>query len=74
VAAGSLAVPFSQYVLGTALGLAPGILVLTIFGSQVRSVWEDPTLLNVLAVVGVLAAWIAVSFGLQRLVSRRRHR
>lgn len=74
MAAGSLAIPFKHYMLGTALGMAPGIVMLTIFGRQVRSVWERPTPLNVLAVLGALTAWIALSLGLQRLVSRRRSR
>lgn len=74
VAAGSVRVRFSDYLLGTALGLAPGIVALCVFANEVKSLWEDPTPRRVLTALAILLAWIAVSLGLQRWVSRRAQR
>jgi phospholipase D1/2 len=72
LAAGAVGVGFRDYMLGTALGLAPGITMICFFGRQVRAFWEDPTLNGVLIVCGVLVVWIALSLTLQRWISHRR--
>jgi uncharacterized membrane protein YdjX (TVP38/TMEM64 family) len=72
IAAGAAGVPFKDYMLGTALGLAPGVTVICFFGRQVRGFWENPSVTGVLVAVGIGVLWIAMSIGLQRWVSRRR--
>jgi uncharacterized membrane protein YdjX (TVP38/TMEM64 family) len=72
VAAGSLGVRLSDFLLGTLLGMAPGVIAITAFGQQLRSVLEHPTPLRVAALVGIVAAWIGLSLLLQRLVARKR--
>ena len=72
LAAGAIGVRFRDYMLGTALGLAPGITVLSLFGNQVKALWRSPSASGVLLIVGIGLAWIAVSFGLQRWISARR--
>jgi phospholipase D1/2 len=71
IAAGCIGVRFRDYMLGTALGIAPGMTLVVLFGRQVRAFWKDPSGTAVLLVVGVCVAWIAVSLTLQRLVARR---
>jgi phospholipase D1/2 len=71
IAAGCLGVRFRDYILGTALGLAPGMTLVVLFGSRVRAFWKDPTLKGVLLIAGVFIVWMAVSLTLQRLVARR---
>jgi phospholipase D1/2 len=73
IAAGAVGVPFKDYMLGTALGLAPGVTMICLFGRQVRLFWHDPNLKAVLVVVGVAIVWIAMSIVLQRWISHRRH-
>jgi phospholipase D1/2 len=73
VAAGSIGVRFRDFMLGTALGLAPGTLVLCLFGQQVKALWQNPTPLGVLTAIALVAAWIALSLGLQRVLTRRSH-
>lgn len=73
IAAGSIGVRFRDYMLGTALGVAPGTTLVVLFGRQVRAFWKDPSAKTVLLVVGVCIAWIAVTLTLQWLVSRRTH-
>jgi uncharacterized membrane protein YdjX (TVP38/TMEM64 family) len=71
LAAGSIGVRFRDFLIGTALGLAPGIVVLSAFGQQIKSLWQQPTAKTLIALVAIVIAWLALSFGLQRLVSRR---
>ncbi len=72
LAAGAIDVRLRDYILGTALGLLPGTLALTIFGHQLREIVANPTVTNIALLVGAVLAWIGLSLGLQRLVSRRR--
>lgn len=71
VAAGSMTLRFSDYLIGTALGLTPGIVALCVFAGEVKALWQDPTPLRLGTAVGILLAWIAVTFGLQRWVTRK---
>jgi phospholipase D1/2 len=66
VAAGTIRVRFRDYMLGTAIGMLPGIAVLSFFGGQLRKLWEDPSPSRLLLVVGAWSAWMALSLVLQR--------
>lgn len=72
IAAGAVGVPFRDYMLGTALGLAPGITMICLFGRQVRAFWHDPNLKTVVLVVVIGVVWIGTSLALQRWVTHRR--
>lgn len=72
IAAGAAGVSFKDYMLGTALGLLPGVTVICFFGRQVRAFWENPSMSGVLVAVGIGAAWIGVSLVLQRWVASRK--
>ena len=71
VAAGSIGVRFRDYMLGTALGLAPGVVMISVFGHELKDLVRDPSLPRVLIVLGVAAAWVLLSLAIQRFVSRR---
>src|SRR6185503_20366785 len=71
VAAGTIGIPFRDYLFGTFLGLAPGTVLICVFGSELKDLMRDPSPLRVIAVIGIAAAWILLSFGIQRFVSRR---
>ena len=72
VAAGSIGVPFRDFMIGTALGLAPGTIVLCLFGQQVKALWQDPTPARIFTAVALVIAWITLSLFLQRVLSRRK--
>jgi len=72
LAAGAICIPALDYLLGTAIGLAPGLGVMSLLGDQATELIRTPTLQGVAILVGLLAAAIGVSVGLQILVSRRR--
>lgn len=71
LAAGAIGVRFRDYMLGTALGLAPGITVLSLFGNRVKAQVRHPSMSGVLLLVGIGLAWLAISFTLQRLMATR---
>jgi uncharacterized membrane protein YdjX (TVP38/TMEM64 family) len=73
LAAGALRIPPIDYTIGTALGLAPGILVMSLLGSTIVGIIAHPTLGGVALIIGLLIATILLSIGLQ-LVARRLQR
>ena len=72
IAAGVIGVRFRDYMLGTALGLAPGMTVVCIFGRQVRAFWSDPNLEDALVALAIGIVWIAASLAIQRWLIRRK--
>lgn len=70
--AGASQIRFRDYMLGTVLGMAPGIVLMTALGDRLRNVWQDPTWAEIGLLAAVIAVWIGVSLALQRAVSRRR--
>ena len=72
LAAGCLNVRLRDFMLGTALGLAPGITVVCFFGRQFRAFWQEPSLAPVLIVGGIAVGWIGFSLLLQRWLAHRK--
>jgi phosphatidylserine/phosphatidylglycerophosphate/cardiolipin synthase-like enzyme/uncharacterized membrane protein YdjX (TVP38/TMEM64 family) len=60
------------YFIGTALGLVPGVFVLTMVGDRLREVWRSPDPLNILWFALVTVLWLGLAFALQRIVARVR--
>lgn len=70
--AGASQIRLQDYLAGTILGMAPGLLVMSVLGHQIFQILTRPTFANI-AIVGVaIVAWIAVSVGVQMLASRLR--
>ncbi|WP_419897011.1 VTT domain-containing protein [Roseomonas sp. USHLN139] len=72
--AGAIRIPLLDYMVGTALGLAPGLILMTALGDRLLRIMTDPSLRDILGFVAVLLAWGALSWGLQSLVSWFRRR
>lgn len=70
--AGASEIRFRDYLLGTALGLAPGIVLMTALGDRLRRVWEDPSWQQAGILLGVALIWLGITFAIQRAVSRHR--
>ena len=58
---------FTDYLVGTILGMAPTILALTILGDRLRGAWDSPTIANVVLLLLAIVLWFAVALGLQAL-------
>ncbi len=71
--AGSLRVPFGGFLVGTALGLLPGVVFLTFLKGHLPDVLRDPSLVNLtLLGAGVVLA-IGLGWLLRRWAKRREH-
>lgn len=68
--AGASQIRALDFVLGTAVGMLPGIAVLAAVGHQIFEVLMEPSLKSLLWLTLALAAWIALPVGLQALVSK----
>jgi len=71
---GASHIRFGDYMLGTLVGMAPGIAVMTAFGDRLRHVLQNPSVANLGLLVVIIAVWIALSVTLQVWLSRRRKR
>lgn len=72
--AGAMRIRLSDYLIGTALGLAPGIALMSALGRQASSVLQRPDAADVALLAGLFLLWYALSLGLQRLLARRGRR
>jgi uncharacterized membrane protein YdjX (TVP38/TMEM64 family) len=72
--AGASRFPFVDYLLGTILGMAPGLVVMSALGYRIWTIFTEPTPTNVLLFLLAVLAWLAVSIGAQALVLRWRGR
>lgn len=70
--AGAMRVRFLDYCLGTLLGLAPGLLTMTLLAGQVMDVISNPTAGRIAVFAGLVLLWGLLMFGLQLLVRRYR--
>ena len=70
--AGASGIRFTDFVLGTALGLLPGLIVLSSLGNQIFRVLADPSWTDVAIFIALVLGWIGLSFGLQVLVTKFR--
>ena len=71
--AGATKIRFTDYVMGTALGLLPGIVLMSVLGARLFHILEHPTVANALVLIGMVLACAGVTWLLQKLVSRMRH-
>jgi uncharacterized membrane protein YdjX (TVP38/TMEM64 family) len=72
--AGASRIPFVDYLFGTALGMTPGLIMLSMLGYQFLSTITRPSMTNILLFLAAVVAWIAVSIGMQALLVRLRSR
>lgn len=72
LAAGASRVPFFDYLAGTVLGMAPGILVITLLGNQLGAVLSDPQPGEITLFALLVVGWLAISLALQWLASKLR--
>ncbi|SEP70929.1 Uncharacterized membrane protein YdjX, TVP38/TMEM64 family, SNARE-associated domain [Faunimonas pinastri] len=72
--AGAAGVGFVDFTIGTALGLAPGLIFMSSLGDQLSDAIRHPTLARIAVLVGICVVWIGVTYALQKLMTRIRGR
>jgi uncharacterized membrane protein YdjX (TVP38/TMEM64 family) len=69
LAAGASGILFSDYLIGTILGMAPGLIAISVFGAQIADLVTEPSWRNI-GIAGLgLAVWLLFSFSAQFLVT-----
>lgn len=68
--AGASDIRLSQYLIGTMIGMLPGILVLSVLGHQISQIVLHPSAGSVALLAAAVAGWIALSIGVQALVTK----
>ena len=71
---GASHIRFIDYVVGTFLGMAPGILLLSTVGQQLKATLGDPNLLELLLFALCIFGWLIASIMLQFIATRLRRR
>jgi len=70
LAAGASDIRLVDFLLGTALGMLPGIVALAALGQQIGYMMAHPSVAAFVWLTLAVAGWIALSLGLQAFVSR----
>ncbi|MDF2995683.1 MAG: associated Golgi protein-like protein [Xanthobacteraceae bacterium] len=72
--AGAIGLRFLDYAAGTAMGLLPGLIVMSALGNQIATLFARPTAGGVALLLCFIIAWMALAIGLQFLAARYRSR
>jgi phosphatidylserine/phosphatidylglycerophosphate/cardiolipin synthase-like enzyme/uncharacterized membrane protein YdjX (TVP38/TMEM64 family) len=68
--AGASEITFTQFMLGTALGMLPGIFMMSVLGHQLSQIILHPSALALGLLAAAVLGWIALSIALQALVTK----
>jgi phosphatidylserine/phosphatidylglycerophosphate/cardiolipin synthase-like enzyme/uncharacterized membrane protein YdjX (TVP38/TMEM64 family) len=68
--AGASGIPVYDYFAGTLLGMLPGLIMISAVGHQLARILTAPSATDLALLAGFVVAWIALSIGVQALVSR----
>lgn len=74
VALGASRIRFTDYLIGTLIGMTPGIAALAILGDRIEALLRNPSWSNGAIALGLLLGWIVLGFAVQRVVARWRTR
>jgi phosphatidylserine/phosphatidylglycerophosphate/cardiolipin synthase-like enzyme/uncharacterized membrane protein YdjX (TVP38/TMEM64 family) len=68
---GAVGVRYRDFIIGTALGMLPGIAAFAFVSDRAVDVWRDPSPQNVALIAIAIVVWIGVVLGVQHLLNRR---
>jgi uncharacterized membrane protein YdjX (TVP38/TMEM64 family) len=68
--AGASDIRFLDYFIGTVIGIMVPVAVMTVVTEQASRLLTEPSALQLVVLVGVIALWVAVAFGAQVLLER----
>jgi phosphatidylserine/phosphatidylglycerophosphate/cardiolipin synthase-like enzyme/uncharacterized membrane protein YdjX (TVP38/TMEM64 family) len=68
--AGASSITLTQFILGTLIGMLPGIFMMSVLGHQISQIFLHPDAMSLALLAGAVAAWIGISVGIQAVVSK----
>ena len=71
VIAGAIRIPVWQYVAGSILGMAPGLLAATVFAGELRAALEDPSTISWWLIGAVAVVFVVFIWAVRRWFARR---
>jgi phospholipase D1/2 len=71
LAAGAGGVPFRDFVVGTSLGMSPGVVGITFFAKQLEQTILSPSLTNLIVLLGTLVLMLAGIISLRRWITSK---
>jgi phosphatidylserine/phosphatidylglycerophosphate/cardiolipin synthase-like enzyme/uncharacterized membrane protein YdjX (TVP38/TMEM64 family) len=71
---GALGIRYRDFILGTALGMLPGIAAFAFVSETAIEAWREPTVANIALIATAIAIWLTVVFGIQWALNRRSDR
>lgn len=74
VVSGAFKVPLRDYLLGSLLGLAPGVLITNLFAHQLASAFRDPGVGTFVVLAGLITITIVGTVWLKRRLNPDEHR
>jgi len=74
LALGASGIGFADFAIGSVVGMTPGLLLVSIMGDRLVALITEPTLGEVGVLVLCIAAYLALAFVAQVLLSRQRRR
>jgi uncharacterized membrane protein YdjX (TVP38/TMEM64 family) len=69
---GTLRVRVWEYLAGTAIGMGPGVLATTVFGTQIKNAFEDVSTVNYWIVGATAVVFVVLSYGIGRWLTKKR--
>jgi phosphatidylserine/phosphatidylglycerophosphate/cardiolipin synthase-like enzyme/uncharacterized membrane protein YdjX (TVP38/TMEM64 family) len=74
MAIGALGIRYRDFILGTALGMLPGIAAFAFVSDRAIDAWREPTPRNLVLIAAAIGLWLGLVFGVQWLLNRRTQR
>jgi phospholipase D1/2 len=71
IIAGAFHISFRDYLIGTMLGMVPGIIITVTFAHHLAEAVRNPSPGGIAVLAGVAALIIATAIGLQRVFERK---
>jgi phosphatidylserine/phosphatidylglycerophosphate/cardiolipin synthase-like enzyme/uncharacterized membrane protein YdjX (TVP38/TMEM64 family) len=68
--AGASEITLMQYLLGTAIGMLPGIFMMSVLGHQLSQIILHPNMFSLLMLAAAVVVWIGLSIAIQAAVSK----
>jgi phosphatidylserine/phosphatidylglycerophosphate/cardiolipin synthase-like enzyme/uncharacterized membrane protein YdjX (TVP38/TMEM64 family) len=68
--AGASSIPVFDYMIGTLIGMLPGMVMISAVGNQFARIMVAPTVYDLAILAAAVVGWVALSIGVQAAVSR----